>query len=333
MALMNVASLAQTGALDLDPKYQRRNRWDRERQSRLIESFILNVPVPPVYLAEEERGRFAVIDGKQRLTAISEFLRGSYRLSGIELLPELLGADFSSLPLDVQGSLSMRPIRAVIVMRNTKPWVKYEVFLRLNTGGEPLNAQEVRNVAAASGFNDLMIELAEHPLLRQQLKIRNEHSRAYADMSDVEYVLRFFTMREDWRRFGGDLRLALDACAQRHMLDGVEEIKGHRRRFLRVLHYCGELWGQHAFQRFDGRQWRDQMIGGLYDAQTVAVDSLTDEQLDALTKRRSTVLDYTKSVSVHPDFDAAIRISTNTPSRVHHRVATMTNMLHAALES
>ena len=103
MALMNVQSLELTGALDLSPRYQRRNRWDRERQSQLMESFILNVPVPPVYLAEEDRGEYAVIDGKQRLTAIVQYLNNEFELVGLQLRRDLEGLKFTQLTPNSRG--------------------------------------------------------------------------------------------------------------------------------------------------------------------------------------------------------------------------------------
>ena len=194
LALMNVAALAHSGALDLSPRFQRRNRWDRGRQSRLVESFLLNIPVPPVYLAEERRGRFSVIDGKQRLTAIANFLGNEYRLSELDMLPRLNGRSFEELSPGLQSGLNMRPLRAVTIMRQTPEWMKYEVFIRLNTGGQPLNYQEIRNVAFSGLLNDALIDLSEDSFLRHQLKIRSETSPAYTLMTDVSYVLRFLAL-------------------------------------------------------------------------------------------------------------------------------------------
>lgn len=210
MALINVESLYSSGSLDLSPRYQRRNRWDRARQSQLIESFLLNVPVPPVYLAEESKGVYAVIDGKQRLTAIVQYLSNEFPLTKLDLRKDLEGLTFENLPREHKTTLGMRPLRAVTILRQTPDWVKHEVFVRLNRGGQPLNAQEIRNVAYAGPFNDTIIKLATHEFLRQQLKISDNESSAYSDMSDVESVVRFFALSETWRNYGGSLRDALD---------------------------------------------------------------------------------------------------------------------------
>jgi hypothetical protein len=327
MALMNVASLANSGALDLSPRFQRRNRWDRQRQSRLIESFVINVPVPPVYLAEERAGRFSVIDGKQRLTAIAQFLNDEYRLSGTIITPELEGLRFNELPAAIIGTLNMRPIRAVTVLRQTPDPIKYEVFLRLNTGGQPLNAQEIRNVAFPGLLNDKIFELSEHPFLRRQLKIRGESSPPYADMTDVEYVLRFFAMAKYWRNFGGNMRRALDEFMLRNHNIGPRQVEELGNRFHRAVDVCQQIWGERAFRRYDGRQWRDQQIGGVYDAEMVAVDLLDDPIINLAIHQRQDVITATARLFDDKQFDASVRLSTNTSTRVRLRITRVIELL------
>jgi hypothetical protein len=318
MALMNVVALHSAGSLDLSPRYQRRDRWDRERQSQLIESFLLNVPVPPVYLAEESRGVFAVIDGKQRLTTIVQFLKDEFPLTKLQLRTELEGKRFSDLGSDTSSALMMRPLRAVTILRQTPDWVKHEVFVRLNRGGQPLNAQEIRNVAYAGPFNDRVIELSENKFLHRQLKILSPQSSAYADMSDVELVVRFFALTNYWRDFGGNMREALDKFMLENHEAGPTRINDFSARFERALTWCEHLWGHHAFQRFDGTQWRDQMIGGVYDAEMVAVDALDEVLLKSLVPRR--VLQRTSELFSDEEFDSSVRLSTNTSARVRYRI-------------
>ncbi|MGP5132283.1 DUF262 domain-containing protein [Brachybacterium tyrofermentans] len=325
MALLNIGALHDTGRLDLSPRYQRRNRWDRVRQSQLIESLLANVPVPPVYLAEESRGVYAVIDGKQRLTAIVQYLKDEYALSGLGLNKELEGKRYSDLEPSLSSDLGMRPLRAVVILRMTPDWVKHEVFVRLNRGGQPLNAQEIRNVAYAGPFNDKIIELANTPLLRRQLKIKGPESSAYADMSDVESVVRFFALADGWKDFGGSLRNALDSFMLDNHAIGQSRIAAYANRYQRAIRWCEELWGDHAFQRHDGTQWRAQMIGGVYDAEMVAVDMLTDHDLENLSSK--SVLRNTQQLFEDPEFDASVRISTNTSARVRVRIQAVFDML------
>src|ERR1700728_2385667 len=211
LSLRTISDMVADEAIDIAPHYQRRERWSIEKQSALIESFLLNVPVPPVYLSEDEYGVYSVIDGKQRITAIHKFLTGEFALKDLYELPELGGRTFERLPAELRRTLTVRPyLRVVTLLKQSDPELKYEVFRRLNTGGERLEQQEVRNVVFRGKLNDLIYKLAEEPFLKQQLKIYNTKSAAYVDMTDAEYVLRFLTLRVNWSKFSGSLARSMD---------------------------------------------------------------------------------------------------------------------------
>src|ERR1039457_4324328 len=113
-SLRALYDMAANGAIDLKPNDHRRDRWKPEKQSALIESFILNVPVPPVYLSEDDFGKYSVIDGKQRITAIRDFLSGKLKLVELKKFKELEGFNFAKLPSQIQNALSVRPYIRVI---------------------------------------------------------------------------------------------------------------------------------------------------------------------------------------------------------------------------
>ena len=188
LPLGTLAEMVLEGSIDLEPGFQRRERWKPEMQSALIESFLLNVPVPPIYLAEEADGTYTAIDGKQRLRAIADFMKDRFRLKDLASLRDAEGKQFSELPPEIANALRLRPfLRVVTLLKQTDPLLKYEVFLRLNRGGESLNAQEIRNAAYRGDLNNSIYKWAENPFLRQQLKISNEsRSAAYKEMLDAD---------------------------------------------------------------------------------------------------------------------------------------------------
>ena len=150
-------------------------------------------------------------------------------------------------------------------------------------------------------------------------------------MSDVEAVVRFFAVAEYWRVFGGDLRAALDRfMLERYQATG-SETNALSRRFLRALDICERIWGDLAFHRFDGRQWRDQMIGGVYDAQMVAVDLLTDDQLAGAIRNPNHSIERMAELFANSAFDASVRLSTNTSTRVRLRVEAVRDLLLSML--
>lgn len=325
-SLLAIYDMVQKQAIDVSPHYQRRDRWPAEKQSALIESFLLNVPVPPVYLSEDEYGQYSVIDGKQRITAIQDFLSGALRLRGLKKFPELEGSQFKDLPPQLQNALTVRPyIRVTTLLKQSDPSLKYEVFLRLNTGGDSLKDQEIRNVAYAGALNDMLFELSAAPFLRDRLKIANEKSAAFRNMDDVEHVLRFFTLHERWQATGGSLSEAMDEYMAKHR---QEASSAHKSLFLDALSACEQIWGAHAFHKPNSAGWRDQLISPLYDAQMIAVAMLPKGAANALVSHKKLVVTATKKLFLEDsEFAKAVSQGTNTPSAVRVRVSRMHEML------
>jgi len=203
-----------TGDYKLNPEYQRRKRWSDEKKSRLIESFIINVPLPPIFLYEYEYSQYEVMDGLQRLTTIIDFYKGDFSLKGLEYWRELNGQTYSELPHAIRRGIDRRYISSVILLNETAKdeeeaeELKQIVFERLNSGGEKLEPQETRNALYNGKFNKLCIRLSTNDKFRKMWRIPNEnelkkdnhgYSQAeidrYKEMEDVELVLRFFAYR------------------------------------------------------------------------------------------------------------------------------------------
>jgi hypothetical protein len=327
-SLETVAQMVDDGAIDTAPRYQRRDRWKRDKQSALIESFLLNIPVPPVYLSEDEFGSYSVIDGKQRLTTIRDFMRNDFSLIHSASFPELRGLYFRDLPRELANALRVRPyIRVVTLLKQSDPELKYQVFLRLNTGGEPLNAQEIRNVAFRGPLNDLIYELSADEFLHFQLKIRDPRSPNFRNMLDAEWVLRFLTLSESWETFAGDLRRSMDDFMRFNQRADEMTRDAMSATFLRSITACHRLWGSYAFKRPVVNGWRDLAIAGMYDAEMIAVSQLSDRQIANLSEREPEVLDMTQRLFGDPDFEAATTQATNTPSRVQFRIERMARAL------
>ncbi len=171
LSLRTLTTMVSSGAIDIAPRFQRRDRWSLAKQSALIESFLLNIPVPPIYLAEDELGTYSVIDGKQQNHGRpAVLLDDDFALRQLVRFPELERATFSDLPRVLQNTLDLRPLRSVTLLKQSDQELKYEVFHRLNTGGEILNAQEIRNVVFRGPLNTLIYELSEDSFLRAQLE-------------------------------------------------------------------------------------------------------------------------------------------------------------------
>lgn len=334
MSLETVAAMVQSGAIDVQPQYQRRERWKGKALSALIESFLLNIPVPPVYLAEESFGTYSVIDGKQRLTTIKRFMREEFAMTELDRFIELEGQKFSGLPADLQNALKIRPyLRVVTLLKQSDPELKYEVFTRLNTGGVALQPQEIRNAMYRGKLNDLLVELSANKFLRKQLKIKTLREDTYMTMSDVEYVLRFYSMRETWKTFSGDYRRSMDYFMRDNRAASPVTLKNLKLSFQTNIRRCEQLWGTTAFRRYDPatKLYRDQFLSALYDAQMVAVSRLSEKNFGKLIPHPKAVIAKTKELFSDSAFDNAIRVSTNTPTRIRHRIEATLKILQSLL--
>ncbi|MGD0544465.1 MAG: DUF262 domain-containing protein [Candidatus Acidiferrales bacterium] len=188
--------------INLNPDFQRRDRWDRLQQSRFIESIIMNVPIPPVFLGEDEYGKYVVLDGRQRLTAIYNFLTNIYPLKGLTVWAELNKLKYADLQKKgLDKTIIRRFIPAVVILKESSPSVKYDVFDRLNTGGVIANAMEIRNAVYPGEFNELIHKLSMEPTFLRLWGIpleatEREKNTLFRRMTDLELILRFFALRD-----------------------------------------------------------------------------------------------------------------------------------------
>ncbi len=329
LSLETMAEMIAKGAIEIDPKYQRRERWSREKQSALIESFILNVPIPPIYLAEDDYGNYSVIDGKQRLTAIYLFMKDKMRLQSLDNFKEMEGATFEDLPSSIQNALNIRPyVRVVTLLKQSDPNIKYEVFTRLNTGGEPLIPQEIRNVAYRGPVNDLVYSLAENDFLKKQLKIKDNRSKPYRMMMDAEYVLRFFTLQERWRDFSGNMRVSMDVFMKEHQHKNKDFVDNLHKQFDTSIKCCKAVWGDNAFKRYTNGQWRNLVLAGMYDAQMLGVSMLGNvERKRAIQNKENIIAKTVDLLKNDEQFENSVRQFTSNPERVRYRIDTMVKAL------
>jgi hypothetical protein len=213
--LDTISGLLESGKYNLNPEYQRRKRWSIKQQSKLIESFIINVPIPPIFLYEVNYARYEVMDGLQRLTAIDDFYNGKFALTELEQWTELNGKTYNQLPTKVKEGIDRRYLSSIVLLNETAKttkeaeFLKQIVFGRLNSGGDKLTPQETRNALYGGKFNNFCIELSRNenfrklwgfPVIQQvNNKISNEEqlleSESYRKMEDVELVLRYFAYR------------------------------------------------------------------------------------------------------------------------------------------
>jgi len=261
----------QKGNLELQPEFQRLHVWDNAKSSRLIESVLLEVPIPVIYLSEESDSKYSVIDGQQRLNAFIKFLENNLRVSGLTILAELSGKRFQDIPKNLQDKFENATIRIIEIRKESHPDVKFEIFERLNTGAVQLNAQELRNCIYRGKYNELLKELSEDKDFLFLLGLKEPHYR----MQDRELILRFFAFFHNTHlKYTPSMKHFLNKEMERYQnLTGSDE--GELRKiFKKSVKMSKTVFGDKAFRRFvagtggDERngQWEKRKINkGLFD--------------------------------------------------------------------
>ena len=341
--------------LNIRPEYQRRLVWDNVKKSRLIESLIMNVPVPPVFLYEEDLSRYEVMDGQQRLNAIVEFYSNRLKLSGLEEWDGLNGKTYADLPPRLQKGLDRRRISATVLMAES-PLAKEKVrilrrvvFERLNTGGQSLNPQELRNCLYAGGFNDLIVELVKNRLFNELWAIPPYEDNVIGEsisaelaanslfrrMGDCEIVLRFFAFLET-KYIKGSIRNILDKCMERNVEDWSEEkYSVFEDRFLTRIELAYQVFGKNAFEIITKRKTAtpgiiaisDKHSQPLFDALMVALDRLYEHRISLIANKKIISKDFKSRLEADDDFYALIVGRANTAAAVKERIDAVETLL------
>jgi hypothetical protein len=295
--IKSIKSMLDSGDYMLNPEYQRRKRWDNGRKSRLIESFIMNVPLPPVFLYEYDYSKFEVMDGLQRLTSIYDYYSGSFPLEGLQYWKELEGKRFDDLPTEIKKGIDRRYISSIVLLEETAKSLeeaeklKQIVFERLNSGGEKLAPQETRNALYNGKFNQLCLRLSSTNNFRKMWNIPLDSqdesllltNEAYRKMDDVQLVLRFFAYRF-YDSFSGTVEDLLDEYLKQANQFSDETLAELSSLFLNTIDLVYGVFGEEAFYSpvYERRVTKPQK--GIYDPLMQAAAKQTPRKVELLEK-------------------------------------------------
>jgi hypothetical protein len=205
MSLGELASMYENGEIVLRPEYQRYFRWEPEQKSKLIESILIGLPLPSIFLAQDEKGNWEVVDGMQRLSTIFDFMdilkkettSSEYYKSFKKLTDELFylseyeGKKWSDLTRRIQLDFKRTKVQLTILLRETDLEAKFELFQRLNSGGTQISGQELRNAIMAGSKPSLLKWFEKLAAFPAFVKVCGLAERDLSVRMDVELVLRF----------------------------------------------------------------------------------------------------------------------------------------------
>lgn len=341
--------------LNIRPEYQRRLRWSNPQKSRLIESLLLNVPVPPIFLYESEEARYEVMDGQQRLNAIKEYLEGSFALSGLTVLSPLNGLRYGKAPPKIKRALDRSSLSAIVLLMESDSEkkdiskakatdIRRFIFDRLNSGGRRLNAQELRNAIYPGNFNRLIVRLARERLFTDIFGIppytesdpndyyenpNRQKNNLYATMGDCQLVLRYFALRAD-SNIRGSMKSMLDRAMENRMEiseEAADELGGE---FMMCLNAAHEIFAPDTFLLPPDEKGRRRVSAGLYDATMVALYRNRTE-LDGFIDAKAEIQKRLNDELGDEDVLPVLTGQANTAQAVKDRIALMGSILTDAL--
>lgn len=247
------------------PNYQRSYVWSISQASLLIDSFLTGLPIPPVFLFQQDNGKSLIIDGQQRIISIVQYIDGFFggsdkndkkrifklQLSGESSNSPWAGKSFTELDTSLQNKLLFQTTIRAINIKQEYPVIggserssAYEIFNRINTSGTPLRPQEVRNALYSGVFNSKLKQLNEDPNWRLVLgtKSFDKHQR------DVEFLLRIFALYADRKGYKKPLKFFLNDMMERHLMADSDEVKSFLQIFPKVCEDVVSAFGNAPFK-------------------------------------------------------------------------------------
>lgn len=240
LTVREVVRMVRDGEMNAAPAYQRKFRWKQDDESRLIESLMLGLPVPSVFVAANSDFSLEVVDGLQRVSTLVHFVEPRKAdleligrdeplvLVGLEKLQKLEGLSFSAMPKEIQRYFGRLGIRVTTLTDKSDSAVRFQLFERLNRGAVKLSPQEVRTVVYRGPFIDLLKELAEYPMFRQLAKLQELQEE---DGTRAEIVLKFFAYLERFDQYDGRVTEFLNEFAQANVDAPQSQIDHWRKIF------------------------------------------------------------------------------------------------------
>jgi hypothetical protein len=341
LSFNELLDMYETGELNIQPEYQRLLQWSTGTQSRFIESLLLEMPVPPIYVIEEDDGKYLLIDGLQRISSYLH-LRGSLeaphldppvrlkeklKLRDCDIVKELNGKTFDDLGTALQIRLKRAFVGVEVVRKGSDPRFKYHMFKRLNTGGQLLSDQQIRNCTIRlldPKFNDFIIALSNEEVFLHCTENLTQQHRLTA--FDQELVLRFFAFKNNRKNFKHDVADFLTEYMEA-VSDPESKVPFDYQRekeiFIKTFSVLDKTLGEFAFS-FVGKK-KGELTRGFsvyhYEAFTIGLQSALDHINIASKKQMSQLKEVFQKIKKDNEF---IQITTgggkNSPGPLRERI-------------
>ena len=320
--------------IDLEPSFQRRARlWDIGSKSRLIESLLLRIPLPLFYVAADSKDNWKVIDGIQRLTTIHDFVKGHFKLSGLEYMDQLANLSYPELPRPMQRRIEETQLVINIIEDGTPEDMTINIFKRLNTGGIALTQQEIRNAVYAGKARQFLRELVDLP----SFQTATDHAISDERMEAQEMVLRFLAFRfTPWRTYveqDPGIDSFLNNAMHRLNEMSATELQQLQAEFDRTMSLAHQLFGVNAFRKPPKTRNKLQPINRpLFEVWSVNLAELTAQQQTTLISNKSKLSMLIKELMNDAYFKVAILFANTKLDFIRYRFEKIQQIIDEVLQ-
>lgn len=329
--------LHENKEINIQPAFQRMFRWSQVQQSRLIESMLLGLPVPQIVLFQRQDGVLELIDGLQRVSSLIRFITGkrpgpptaeddaTTKLAGCDILLSLNGRDFPSLDGVLQLELKRKTLRAIVIRRTNDPNLRYEMFKRLNSGGSPAEAHEIRNASlrivgeAGERFLAFLQRCAGQKGFQEVTDILSDQAKQR--LGREELVLRFLALKLSIDTYKGSISDWLDEFSEAVVKGKISfDYAAEEKEFDRVFTVFAQKFGAEAFVKHKSNRALGGLAPAYYDAVTIGLLPLIDRLEKVSSTNAKSILNQAVGHE-NDDFRDNVGPGANAVPRLHRRIA------------
>jgi hypothetical protein len=305
----------------MNPDFQRNLVWKQFQKSQFIESLILNIPLPPIYVSQDLNGNYIIVDGLQRSATLRDFLKNKFPLEGLQAIPKLNGLVFSELEMALQARIEDKNLLLYILKSSVPMVVVYDIFNRINTGGTQLTRQEIRNCIFIGKSTDLLKVLSEHELFKKA----TDYGISPIRMKDREAVLRYLAFKIfDYNKdYNNDMDDFLGRTMRRINGMDASQLDNLKKDFLRSMKL--------TFDLFEYRNFRlptEFSRGRINIAMIESISFFVSNQSDKfLISNQETIKKNYNELLGNTEYIESVRFSTGSTSKVKTRFEKASSIL------
>lgn len=317
----------QSGDIIGQPDYQREYVYDNKRASLLVESVLMGIPIPVIYLSEEDDGTLEVIDGQQRIKSLTRYLNNEFKLNFEEnsSFYELNGKYFKDLDKSIQRNYKKSTLSAITILKESND-LKYDIFERLNQGSVSLKPQEIRNCIYRGNLNTMLKNVVKDNFDELSQLFKNENKR----MEYEENILKFLTML-GYKNIKAPFYKAMNNYMNNHKDDTEDEVEKSRQKFLSTFRLVKQVLGNNAFKNNSEENNKIRSFNGaIYDSIMVSFASFKrNDIVNNADEIRKAIEDIKEN---NEEYDKCIHTGTNSGVKTSKRITIIYNAIKEIVE-